>query len=53
MNNTITERRNTIGGINRLDEVENQISDLEDKVTLNIHSKQQQYEKESKQRRIV
>ena len=35
--NTINEKRNTLEGINsRLDEAENQVSDLEDKVEENI-----------------
>ena len=42
MKNIITEIKNTLNGINsRLDEVEDQISNLKDKVTENIQSEQQ------------
>lgn len=42
MKNAITERKNTLQGINsRVDEVENQIRDLEDKEAENIQSQQQ------------
>lgn len=33
MKNMVIEVKNTLNGINRLDEAENQITDLEDKVT--------------------
>ena len=45
MKNTVTEIKNTIGG--RLNEAEEQISDLEDKVAENIQTEQRQ-EKKSK-----
>ena len=44
--NIVTEIKNTLEGINsRLDEVQDQINDLEDKVAVNIQSKQQKREK--------
>ena len=43
MKNTVTEIKNTIGG--RLNEAEEQISDLEDKVAENIQTEQRQEKK--------
>lgn len=43
MKNTITKNKNTLEGINsRVDEAEDQISRLEDKVTENTQVEQQQ-----------
>lgn len=46
MENIIIERKSTLEGINsRLQESENQISDLGEKVAENAHSEQQKEEK--------
>lgn len=47
MKNTITKRKNAPEGVNiRLDETENQVSNLEDKVAENTKSEQPEEKKE-------
>ena len=53
MKSTICEMKNTVRGINWLDEAEDQTSDLEDKVAENTQSEQQKDRRIQKKMRIV